>query len=149
MKGSMALEYIFTILILLVTSAVIIMLIMSFSKEIRSMVSEFIAGIFGKPPEKSPFPETREKDSFSSREISTFIESCLSHNEAIKEGEQKDIVCYILVAKDMFSSFNVNKDSVLNSVDPNIMSRVEIKSDFSKPILKIKFEDIGNRIAVE
>lgn len=147
--GAMALEFVFKILILLVTAAVIIMLIVTFSTDIRGMVNRFVADIFGEPREQSIFPETIEKDSFIATEIATYIEGCLAYNEAIDESKQKDVVCYVLLAEDKFSSFKIGKTSILNSVEPSIRDRIEIQSDFSKSYLKIKFEDLGNKIIVE
>jgi len=148
-KGDMALEYIFKILIMLVVVAVIVMLIVQFSNEIRQAVQGFVCKFSNTCGGTSDeFPKNIEQDSFTSGEIATYIDSCLSSNLAKPEGEQKGIVCYTLLAAKA-PYFDANKDSILSSISPNIRDKVSIDTDFSKHYIKIEFEDISNGIIVE
>jgi hypothetical protein len=140
-KGQMALETIFKVLILLVAVAVIIGLIISFSDQVRNIVKEFINKYFGKNPTQE-FPKQIEKDSFASGEIASYIESCYTSMTSIPEGDQKDTNCFLLIGKSFESS------DILEKVSPSIRNNVEIKADFTRGILIIQFQDVGNKIIV-
>lgn len=145
MKGDLALEYIFRIVIMLVTVAVMIGLIYTFSSDIRSSIDKFLSSLFGKSA--PPGTKTISQDTFSSREIATFIDSCYSSNKALPENEQKDTVCFVLLAKTS-PYFNVDTNSILNNVSPSIKNQVDFKTDFTLQYVKIQYQDLGNRIIV-
>jgi len=141
LKAEMALETIFKILILLVAVAVIIGLIISFSDQVRNIVKGFINKFFGKPATQD-FPKQIEKDSFSASEIASYIESCYSTMTSVPEDEQKDTNCFLLIGKSFESS------GILERVSSSIRNNVEIRADFTRGILIIGFQDVGNKIIV-
>lgn len=145
MKGALELEYIFRVVIMLVTVAVIVGLVYSFSQDIRSAINKFLSSLFGKSA--PPGSKTINQDTFTAREIATLVESCYSNNMALPENEQKDSVCYVLLAKTQ-PYFNADKDSILKNVSPNIKNQVEFKTDFNMQYLKIQYQDLGNKIIV-
>jgi pyruvate/oxaloacetate carboxyltransferase len=130
---------------MLVTLALIIGLIYTFYDDIKASINKVIEGLFGsKPP---PSAKTIEKNSFAAKEIATYIESCLSNQESLPEKDQKDVVCYTLLAKSA-PYFSANKNSVLDSVQPTIKDRIDIVTDFQRSYVVIEFKDVGNKILV-
>lgn len=146
MRGDLALEFIFRIAILLVVVIVVVALILKFSDQIQKMVSDFIKQIFGEKA-KSKFPENKEKNSFSSAEVATYIDSCYSYWTSLEEVEQEDKVCYVLLSKIPMNT-SVTKEGILERLNPTIKNKVDIKTDFSLPYLSIRFESLGDRIIV-
>ncbi|MFH0711019.1 MAG: hypothetical protein V1944_00405 [Candidatus Aenigmatarchaeota archaeon] len=148
MKGQMSLEYVFRIIILIVTVIVIIGLILNFSNDIKSAVDEFTCKFFPCSNEKNcPDKKTIEKNSFISQEISTYIQSCDSCYSSIPEGDQKDVVCYLLIGKTS-PYFQADKTVILNTLSSGLRNRTEITSSFSSQIVKIEFKELGNKIVV-
>ena len=146
MKGDLALEYIFRVAIMLVVVIVVVALILKFSDTIKKTVSDFIKQMFGEKT-TSKFPENKEKDSFTSAEVRTYIDSCYSYWTSLEEVDQKDIVCYVLLSKVPFNE-TVTKGDIVNSLSPSIRDKVEIKTDFSLTHVSIKFESLGDKIIV-
>ncbi|MEM7826950.1 MAG: hypothetical protein QXQ40_01860 [Candidatus Aenigmatarchaeota archaeon] len=145
MKAAMSLEYIVKIIILLVVASVIILLITNFYDEIRTTVKCWFDPEKCSPKKLADFPKTITKDTFSSGEIVTYIDSCLSNIQALPEVEQKDIVCYILMAT---SGFRATRLEVIALLPNNIKDKVEIETDFTKDYVKIEFLDVGDKIKV-
>jgi len=142
-KGQgMALETVFKILILLVTVAVIIGLIFNFSDQIKNQITGFINQLLGKNQGIPQFPRTVEKQSFTSGEIASYIETCYTAMTSLPETEQKDISCFILVG----TSFQ--SQGILDRVSPTIKDHVTITSNFNRGVVIIDFVDLGNKITV-
>jgi len=146
MKGEMALEYVFKVLIMLVTVAVIIGLIYTFSSDIRGSINKIIGDWF--KSSKPPAEKTIEQDSFTAKEIAVYIESCLSTQESIPENEQKDVVCYTLLSKSTPPKFTATKTSVLENLPKSIKEKVTITTTFKRSYVVIEFRDLGNEIIV-
>jgi len=146
MKGDLALEYIFRIAIILVVVAVVVGLILKFSDTIKKTVSDFIKQIFGEKT-TSKFPQNEEKDSFTSAEVATYIDSCYSYWTSLEEVDQKDIVCYILLSRTPFNE-SVSKEGILSSLSSSIRDNLDVRTDFGLTHLSIKFESLGDRIIV-
>ena len=140
----MALEYIFRIMILLVAVAVIIGLILTFVRDARQAVLDFIKGFWNRDSNGTG-PSSIEQESFNSGEVVTYIESCYATHSVLDETEQKDVVCYTLLAS---KSINANKQEVLINLDPDLKNRVDIDTDFSKQYVVIEFSEVGNRVVV-
>ena len=149
MKGAaLALEFIFRIVILLVAVAVIIGLILTFSKDIQTTVNNFLCKFFTCPnqtncPDKKPI----EKDTFSSSEISAYIQSCDNCNSNIPPADQKDAVCYLLLARKS-PYFSADKNAILSTLPSNLKSRTIITSNFNSQIVKIEFKELGDKLVV-
>jgi hypothetical protein len=146
MKGEMALEYVFKVLIMLVTVAVIIGLIYTFSSDIRGAISKVIDWF--KPDKKTTEEKTIEQDSFTAKEIAVYIESCLSTQEQIDEKDQKDVVCYTLLSKSTPPKFTATKSSVVENLPKEIKDKVTITTTFKRSYVVIEFKDLGNEIIV-
>jgi len=140
-KGQMSLEYIVKIMILLVVVAVVIGLIIKFKDDIQI----FMGNIFGRNEVKHNFPEIKGKNSFSPGEISVYIESCYSTMASLPEDEQSDIVCYLLDSK---TGFSLTGQEIMNSVSSDLKDKVEITASFGRDIIKVEYQDIGNKILV-
>lgn len=148
MKGDLALEYIFRIVILLVTVAIIIGLIFTFSQQVRDSVNGFLCKFFTCPnqtncPDKMPIT----KNSFSSNEISAYIQSCDSCNSNLPEADQKDTVCYLLIAKTQ-PYFSADSNSILSALPSVLRSRTSVTANFNNQIVEIQFKDVGNQLIV-
>lgn len=139
--AQLALEYIVRILILTVAAAIIILTIINFSEDVKFLVKSWI---FPKK-EKIEFPKTITKDSFSSGEIANYIISCYSAMISIPETEQKDVVCYVLLAR---RGFSASSSQILESIPRDIRQSVNITASFTKNYVKIEFRDINNKILV-
>lgn len=140
-KGQMSMEYIIKIMILLVVVTVVIGLIVKFKDEIQVMVKN----LFGSNENNHKFPQIIEKNSFSSGEVSAYIEDCYSFMKSLPEDEQEDIICYLLQSNNGFTITNVTLKSKLSS---ELEDKVEIITEFQKDIIKIQYQDIGNEILV-
>lgn len=131
MKGALALEYVVRLIILLVFTAVMIGIIFYFSDEIKFQVGRLFK------EETVVKTQEIERDSFSTSQVRNYIKSCW-----LMTGEHydEDVYCYILKGD-------------LTGVDEAALGvegvTVEVNADFSKGILMIKFEDIGDKILVE
>jgi hypothetical protein len=148
MKGQLALDYIFKIVILLVTVAVIIGLIFTFSNDIQNSVHQFLCNFFTCPNENAcPDRKSIEKDTFASSEISAYIQSCDNCYSNIPEADQKDAVCYLLIAKKQ-PYFNANAGTILNTLPLDLKTRTQITTNFASQIVKIEFKELGNKIVV-
>jgi len=134
----LSLEYIFKILILSVVAAIVILTIMNFYGDIEI----FIKG-FTKSENKTDFPKEVTKDSFNAGEIANYIQTCYLKMSSLPENKQKDIVCYILLAR---NGFSVNVEEIRRRIPENI--NVTFSASFSRNYLKIEFRDVGNRIIV-
>ena len=137
----LALDYIVRILILAVVATVIILTIINFSDEIKTAINKWLF----KEEKKIDFPKTEEKEAFSSGEIAKYIQSCYSAMESLPEIDQKDTICYILLAK---RGFSANSREILNLLSEELRNRTEIIANFSKSYVKIEFKDIGDKILV-
>ena len=148
MKGDLALEFIFRIVILLVTVAVIVGLIFTFSKDIQNSIHQFLCKFFTCPNENA-CPDRRpiEKDSFASSEISAYVQSCDNCYSNIPEADQKDAVCYLLLAKKS-PYFNADANSILNTLSNDLRKRTQVTTNFVSQIVKIEFKELGNKIVV-
>jgi hypothetical protein len=148
-RGDMSLEYVFKILIMVVVLIVIIMLINQFKDQISMAVQSFICKFSNTCSGSSTdqYPKSVEQDYFTSGEIATYIDDCLSTNLNIPESDQKDIVCYTLLAKNA-PYFRADKNSILSSVQSNLRDKVTINTDFTRQYVKIEFEDVTNSIIV-
>lgn len=142
-KGQLSLEYIVKVLILMVVIVVVISLIVRFSDDIKNQIIKFFGSQQGC---NIPFPaKPEEKDTFNSKEIATHIESCYSTMTSCSEENQKDIVCYTLLAK---NNIIATESEVRASLSQEINDKTEIKTDFSGSWVKIEFQDVGNKIIV-
>lgn len=139
--AQLALDYIVRVLILAVAAAIIILTIINFYDDIKIVVNKWL---FPKN-EKPEFPKTITKDSFSSGEIANYIFSCYSTMISVPETEQKDIVCYVLLAR---NGFSVSSRDILTLIPSDIKSNVEISASFTKDYVKIEFRDINNKVLV-
>ncbi|GEM_PF-7114766 len=137
--ATLSLEYIFKILILSVVAIIIILTIMNFYEDIESIVKSWFRG-----EEKIEFPKDVTRDSFNSGEIATYIQDCYSRMSSLPEQKQKDIVCYILLAR---NGFSVNIDEIRARLPRDI--NVTFLATFNKNYVKIEFVDVGNRIIVK
>jgi uncharacterized membrane protein YraQ (UPF0718 family) len=148
MNGDLALEFIFRIVILLITVAVIIGLIFTFSSDIQNSVQQFLCKFFTCPSENTcPDRKSIEKDTFASSEISAYVQSCDSCYSNIPEADQKDAVCYLLLAKKQ-PYFNANADAILNTLPLDLKTRTQVTTNFASQIVKIEFKELGNKIVV-
>jgi len=143
-KGQMSLEYIVKIMILLVVVAVVIGLTIKFKNDIQLLIKN----IFGRDEAKHNFPEIKGKNSFSPGEISVYIESCYSTMASLPEDEQSDIVCYLLDSLDSKTGFSLTRQEIMNSVSSDLKDKVEITASFGRDIIKVEYQDIGNKILV-
>jgi len=148
MKGDMALDYVFKVLITVVTIAVVIALIVKFSDDIKRAISDFICNVTGTCSKMQKFPKTINQDSFTTAEVVNYIDSCLSTESALPENQQKDIVCYILFSKTTFASSGVTASSLQQSLPQSLVGSVVVQTDFSHDYLRIQFQDLGNKIIV-
>jgi hypothetical protein len=135
----LSLEYIFKILILSVVAAIIILTIINFYGDIEGFIKNWFKG-----EEKEEFPKEVTKDYFNSGEVATYIQDCYSKMSSLPEQKQKDIVCYILLARNGFS-VNINEIKARLPRDVN----VTFSATFNKNYVKIEFVDVGNRIIVK
>jgi len=149
MKGAaLALEFVFRIVILLVTVAVIIGLIFTFSKDVQHAVNGFLCKFFTCPSETScPDKKPIEKNSFTSTEISVYIQSCDSCNSNIPPAEQKDTVCYLLIASKP-PYFVADANAILNALPSDLKKRTTITANFNSQIIKIEFKELGDKLIV-
>ena len=148
MKGDMALDYVFKVLITVVTIAVVIGLIIHFVDEIKKAIADFICNVTGTCGKMQKFPKTINQDSFTTAEVVNYIDSCLSTESALPENQQKDIVCYILFSKTTFESSGVTASSLQQSLPQSLVGSVVVQTDFSHDYLRIQFQDLGNKIIV-
>jgi hypothetical protein len=88
------------------------------------------------------FPKQIEKDSFTAGEIAAYAESCYNAITSLPEIEQKDTNCFLLIGRKFESS------GILEKVSPSLRNNVEIRSDFTRGVVIIGFQDIGNKIIV-
>ncbi|OIN87617.1 MAG: hypothetical protein AUJ50_02610 [Candidatus Aenigmarchaeota archaeon CG1_02_38_14] len=147
-KGQMALEYVMKLTILLVVVAVVIGIIIKFSDDIKLSFKKFFC-IFSPDSCRNnlKFPQIIEKSSFTSGEISTYIESCYSSMASLPESEQEDTTCYLLKANRDFSS--ISQSDISLSRDLQGLDKVVFKPLWNNGIvITIKYEDVGNRILV-
>ncbi|RLB75548.1 MAG: hypothetical protein DRH24_19430 [Deltaproteobacteria bacterium] len=140
-KAQLSLEYIVKVLILLVVVAVVIGMIIKFSDRIKYWVYE----LFRKDEQTTEFPKRVTQDSFSSGEIATYIESCLLTMSSLPEEEQEDIDCYILTVN---QNFIASPDEVIARLSPETAQKTEIQTDFSRDLVIIQYQDIGNKVIV-
>jgi len=140
-KGQMSIEYIIKIMILLVVVAVVISLIVKFKGEIQVMVKN----LFGPKENNHKFPQIIEKNSFSSGEVSAYIENCYFSMKSLPEDEQEDIICYLLQSN---NGFSITSAMLRNKLSSELEDKVEITTEFQKDIIKIQYQDIGNKILV-
>jgi len=140
-KGQMSMEYIIKIMILLVVVAVVISLIVKFKGEIQVMVKN----LFGPKENNHKFPQIIEKNSFSSGEVSAYIENCYFSMKSLPEDEQEDIICYLLQSN---NGFSITSAMLRNKLSSELEDKVEITTEFQKDIIKIQYQDIGNKILV-
>lgn len=139
--AQLALEYIVRILILSVVAAIIILTIINFYDDIEIAIKNFIS-----PKNVSiDFPKTITKDSFSAGEIANYITACYNAMLSISEAEQRDIICYVLLAR---NGFSVSTQNILASIPRDIIANVEIRASFTKDFVKIEFRDVNNKILV-
>jgi len=147
MKGDMALEYIFKVLITLVTIAVIIALIVKFSDDIKKSINDFLCSITGSC-KKPTGPKSITQDSFTADEMANYIETCYDTQMALPENQQKDTPCFILFSKESFASSGINRVSLQQALPYSVADKVVFESDFTHDYLKINYEDLGNKIVV-
>ncbi|MBS3055363.1 MAG: hypothetical protein J4452_02650 [Candidatus Aenigmarchaeota archaeon] len=149
MKGAaLALEFVFRIIILLVTVAVIIGLILNFSRDIQTSINKFLCKFFNCPSEANcPDKKPIEKDSFISSEISAYIQSCDSCNSNLPVPDQKDTVCYLLLARKP-PYFSADANTILSSLPSDVKKRTSITANFNSQIVKIEFKELGPQIIV-
>jgi hypothetical protein len=148
MKGDMALDYVFKVLITVVTIAVVIALIIKFSDDIKKAINDFICNITGSCGKTQKFPKNINQDSFATSEVVNYIDSCLATETALPENDQKDIICYILFSKNTFASSGVTATTLQQALPQSLKDSVSIQTDFSHDYLKIQFQDLGNKIVV-
>ena len=134
MKG-LALETIVKMGILLVTAFVIILLIMTFSDDIKF----FLNDLFSK--EKQYETQRIEAVQFSTGQIIAYIKSCWS-----KTGDQyrKDFVCFVL--KGDISS--VQTSSLINVLDPPASVDVSNFNIFGTTTI-VRYQYLDRKIIVE
>jgi len=142
MKGMLALDVIGKWVIVLVVIAVVIELFLTFSGQFSNPFEEYF-----KTKEDLGFPKIVKQSEFSAGEISTYIESCYDTMTNLPDNEQKDIECYILDADNTFNLF-VTEEDILNDLKPDIRDKVEIKTNFDKNLIIIRFKDVGDKIII-
>jgi hypothetical protein len=148
MKGDMALDYIFKVLITVVTIVVVIGLIITFSDDIKKAVNDFLCKITNSCIASKKFPKNIKQDSFTVGEVANYINDCRSTQIVIPENEQQDIVCYILFANKTFVSSGITNTSLTQALPPSIKDYIDVKTDFSHEYIRIQFQDLGNKIVV-
>lgn len=148
MKGDMALDYVFKVLITVVTIAVVIALIVKFSDDIKKAIADFICNITGSCSKVQKFPKSINQDSFTPYEVANYIDNCLSTELSLPENQQKDTVCYILFSKTSFASSGLTADSLQQALPESLKDKVVVQTDFSHDYLRIQFQDLGNKIIV-
>lgn len=143
MKGEMALDYIVKFLIVLVVAGVVIGLFMASSEDARNALHN----MFFPDVIKLPVETSASQTKFSAGEIANYIESCYSNMERVPEASQKDIVCYVLMANNSFSTFTSSAE-VSSALSKDIRDKVHFNTDFQRAYLKIEFRELGNEIIV-
>ena len=140
MKG-LALEYVFRMMILLVTVVVIVSLIVKFSNDIQGVVKGFVCKFF--PCEKKECKtEVKSLQVISSRDIINHARGCLAKNMGIPPIEQKSCICYILTA----DSWNTR--DLQSTIPEDLAGKLKINTDFSKPVVVVEYVDPGGFITV-
>jgi len=147
MKGDMALDYIFKVLITVVTIAVIIALIVKFSDDIKKSINDFLCSITGSC-KKQTTPKPINQDSFTADEVTNYIETCYDTQMSLPENQQKDTTCFILFSKTSFASSGITGSSLMQALPSSMADKVVIESDFSHDYLKINYQDLGNKVVV-
>ncbi len=140
MKGTMELEYITKISILVVVLFIMIALMYNFSDDVRDKVSDFIN------KEKNPPIESEyiESDVFTASQIANFMIAC---KESIGQVYDKDKVCFILKSKTR--GIGVSSSDIqdkLEGVDINIDLN---NYDSSKNLVLVKYVNLGHKISLE
>ncbi|MBN2094664.1 MAG: hypothetical protein JW727_01320 [Candidatus Aenigmarchaeota archaeon] len=145
MKGELALDMVVKFLIILVVAAIVIGLFMRFSGDSKNAVKD----LFGPDKKKlqTDFPKTYEQSTFSPGGIAQYIESCYDALTEVEEVEQKDTVCYVLLADSDFSGFT-SVDAIRSAVSAKIRQDLHFKTDLTQTHLKIEFKELGDEIIV-
>ena len=140
-KAQLSLEYIVRLMIILVVIAVVMSIIMKFKDDIRIWIDEFLGS-----DEKPNFPKIiDDKTTFSIGEITVYIEDCYYTMTSLPEDEQEDIVCYVLIPKE---GFELRKEDLESVISNDIIDKVDIQTLFNRDVIKIQYQDLGNRILV-
>lgn len=121
--AELALEYIVKIIILLVAAVVIISLILTFQQDIL----RWWTGITGDKDKPSTEPQVIKKDTFTEREIASFIAGCWSANK----GSTKDAECYFLLGNNLNSFAGVTQQGIQNSLSQNIIPSDKVIFEFT------------------
>ncbi len=129
--AELALEYIVKIIILIVAAIVIISLILTFQQDIM----RWWGGITGPDSKNPPKAEVIERDSFTDREVASFIAACWSEHQ----GSTEDAECYFLLGKTAGSFAGVTQTGITNSLSQNIITSDKVVFEFTT---------IGNALAI-
>lgn len=138
-KGQMALEYVVKVMILLVVVFVVINLIFGFSDDIKLAIKRF----FSRDEDNFNFPEYVEGDRFTAGQLSVYIDNCYHQMVSLPESEQKDVICYVLKSDTGFAS--ISKDYISIPIDLDVTFEMNWNSGI---VVKIEYEDVGNKIVV-
>jgi hypothetical protein len=142
-RGMMALDVVVKFVIILVVAAIVIGLFIRFSDDAKRGVSD----MFDDKKLEVDFPQTVEQGHYTPGSIAQFIESCYDTMTEVPEVEQKDIVCYVLMADSQFSGF-VSEPAIRGATRGRVAQNLVFQTDLSKTHLKIEFKDLGDKIIV-
>jgi len=146
-KAELALEYVVRLMILLVVVAVVVSLILNFKDEIRVMVKKVFGTV--ESPSKPDFPKIiDDKKTFNPGEISTYVEDCYSTMTSLPEDKQEDIVCYVLIPKEGFSTTKTQLENVISGSSIKDKVYINPNLDLGKSFIKIQYQDVGNMINI-
>ncbi len=138
-KGSMELEYIAKMTIILVVVFVLSSIMFNISGGLKTKIMSFFGG---NDEEVTGVEITR--DSLNDASLATYIESCYRKNVAHKG----DSVCYVINLRNVLSSSSISDAGIRsNLIDKNI--DFEIPSSGSSKSVLIKYELLGNKVVVK
>jgi len=139
----MALDMIVKFMIILVVAGIVIGLFMIFSSDAKSGVEKLFKG-----EEKiDTSVKTVNQASFSAGQVAQYIESCYDKMSEIPEVDQKDTVCYVLMAQSNFNGF-VSQNNIIGQLPQELKSKVTFNTNFGLSYLKIEFRELGDKIVV-
>lgn len=137
---AMELEYIFKILIMLIVVAVMIGLILTFRDQIAALTKSYLCFFSNScGNNQTQFPKLIDKGTgtFTSGEISTYVQSCYTTINSLSIDQRVTTNCYILRG-----NFNANANDILQSItDSSLKDKVSITADFTKNAVVITYQD--------
>lgn len=143
MRGSMALDMIVKFVIILVVAALVIGLFIQFQGDAKDSIVKLFKG-----EEKiDTNVKTVNQASFSAGQVAQYIESCYDKMIEVPEVDQKDTVCFVLMAQSNFNTF-ASQNDIVNSLPQELKSRTTFNTNLGLSYLKIEFRELGDKIVI-